>query len=188
MKSRNSRRAWSRRSCPSRSSVRSTSDEIENPISPPNTTAYSVVRLCKPTMWLSKRRAAISAAARTGVALPSPTTANRFFIAPLPVRTGGGLSTAPFRRAYRNTAMLAIERRSTGREVPIKLRRDEGGDGIDGARCRGDVPRRTAAEPAALRRGGARRGGQFRHRLEGGGRARRLLPGDRDRALQKARS
>jgi hypothetical protein len=30
---------------PSRSSVRSTSEESENPISPPNTTAYSVVRL-----------------------------------------------------------------------------------------------------------------------------------------------
>src|SRR5713101_4690684 len=80
MKSRNKRRAWSRRSCPSRSSVRSTSEEIENPISPPKTTAYSVVRLCSPTMWLLNRRAAISVASRTGPALPSPITASRFFM------------------------------------------------------------------------------------------------------------
>src|SRR5215472_5912008 len=80
MKSRNRRRAWSRRSWPSRSSVRSTSDEIEKPISPPNTTAYSVVRLCSPTMWLLNSRADLSAASRTGPALPSPITASRFFI------------------------------------------------------------------------------------------------------------
>src|SRR5258707_1261366 len=43
MKLRKRLRAWSRRSCPSRSRVRSTSDEIEKPIPPPNTTAHSVV-------------------------------------------------------------------------------------------------------------------------------------------------
>ena len=80
MNSPNSRRAWPRRSCPSRSRVRSTSDEIENPISPPNAAAYSVVRLCIPTMWLSKRLAISGAASRTGTASPSPTTASKFFI------------------------------------------------------------------------------------------------------------
>src|SRR5215469_13244369 len=93
MNSRNSRRAWSRLSCPSRSRVRSTSDEIENPISPPNTTAYSVVRLCSPTMWLLKHRAVISAVSSTGAALPSPTTVNKFFIGrsllfSIPLRNG----------------------------------------------------------------------------------------------------
>src|ERR1700719_1286935 len=80
VKSRNRRRAGSRRSCPSRSSVRSTSDEIENPISPPNTTAYSVVRLCKPTIWLLNRRATFNDASSTGRALASPITASRFLI------------------------------------------------------------------------------------------------------------
>src|SRR5215469_17190244 len=97
MKSRNSRRAWSRRSWPSRSRVRSTSDEIENPISPPNTTAYSVVRLCRPTTWLSKRCAAINEVSSTGPALPSPITASRFFIARAPCAD----PPRPERRLYR---------------------------------------------------------------------------------------
>src|SRR5215472_13802100 len=100
MNSRNNRRAWSRLSCPSRSRVRSTSEEIENPISPPNTTAYSVVRLCSPTMLLLKHRAVISAVSRTGAALPSPTTVNKFFIGrslllPIPLRNGTLPETIP---------------------------------------------------------------------------------------------
>src|SRR5208282_159722 len=105
MNSRNSRRAWSRRSWPSRSRVRSTSEEIENPISPPNTTAYSVVRLCSPTMWLLKRCAVISAVSRIGAALPSPTTVSRFFIvrslrSPTPIRKGRHV------RRYHNHAIF----------------------------------------------------------------------------------
>ena len=97
MKSRNSRRAWSRRSWPSRSSVRSTSEEIENPISPPNTTAYSVVRLCSPTIWLLKRRATINAASSTGPALPSPMTARRFFMTPSPLDRDRTIAAHAFR-------------------------------------------------------------------------------------------
>ena len=83
MKAENSARAASRRSCPSRSRVRSTSDEIENPISPPNTTAYSVVKVLRPTIRPLKRLATRSAVSSRGRAAPSPTTARIDFMASL---------------------------------------------------------------------------------------------------------
>ena len=80
MKEENSARACSRRSCPSRSSVRSTSEEIEKPISPPNTTAYSLVSAFKPMMRPPKRRATNNVVSSSGPAVPSLTTANKVFI------------------------------------------------------------------------------------------------------------
>src|SRR5690348_7804417 len=78
-------RAWVRRSVPSRSSVRSTSDEIENPISQPKTTAYSLARALRPVILPSNRRATRIAVSSTASAAPSPTTARIAFIQPPPV-------------------------------------------------------------------------------------------------------
>src|SRR5579875_1049750 len=90
MKLSNNRRAELRRSCPSRSSVRSTSDDTEKPISPPNTTAYSVVIALSPMTRPSNLRAASNAVSSTGVAVPSPTTVNKVLIA-YPVRCRSGM-------------------------------------------------------------------------------------------------
>ena len=93
MKSRTARAA-TRRSWPSRSSVRSTSDETEKPISPPNTTAYSVVSALRPITRPSNLRAANKAVSSTGVAVPSPTTVNKVLM-PAPFAYCSGMLHSP---------------------------------------------------------------------------------------------
>src|SRR6185437_7196487 len=116
MKEENSARACSRRSCPSRSRVRSTSEEIEKPISPPNTTAYSLVRAFKPVIRAPKRRATSNAVSSSGAAVPSPTMANMVFITNLACHDGSVAATPVAANISRAAALPhpRFERHETG--------------------------------------------------------------------------